>query len=124
MDVARRAKSSRSAISASIAARSASESGVGGFVVVPFLGGFVQRLVVLSSSSSSDSVGSCFCSLALSRFEIDVSAPAMANVEEASSLRRTSVISVRWLAGSAWRFGAAQIFRDEFVEPVFAFFRA
>ena len=42
-----------------------------------------------------------FCSFVLSRFEIDVSAPAMANVEEASSFRNTNVISERWLEGSA-----------------------
>jgi hypothetical protein len=37
----------------------------------------------------------------LRRLEIVSSAPAMANVEEASSLRSTSVISERWLEGSA-----------------------
>ncbi len=29
----------------------------------------------------------------------------MAKLEDASSLRKTSVISERWLEGSAWRFG-------------------
>jgi hypothetical protein len=33
------------------------------------------------------------------------SAPAMAKVEDASSLRRTSVISCRWLLGKAYKDG-------------------
>ena len=34
---------------------------------------------------------------------MEVSAPAMAKVEDASSFRNTSVMSERWLAGRAWR---------------------
>ena len=47
----------------------------------------------------------------------------MAKVEDASSLRSTSVISERWLAGSACRLSPLQVLGDEVVEPVFALFR-
>ena len=73
----------------------------GRFLIFPFLRGFIQRFVVLVKFFFQRFRGSCLRSLALSRFEIDVSAPAMAKLEEASSLRKTSVISERWLAGSA-----------------------
>ena len=75
----------------------------GGLVVRPFLGGFVERLVVLVQFVFERFRGSCFWSFALSRLEMDSSAPAMANVEDARSLRSTSVMRERWLAGSAWR---------------------
>ena len=69
---------------------------------VPFLGGFVQRFVILVELLFERLGGlAVSASLALSRFEMIESAPAIAKVEEASSLRKTSVISERWLAGSA-----------------------
>ena len=87
------------------AARSAVGQRLGRLVVLPFLGGLVERLVVLvelvferlrrrpaSASLALQPVRPCVSS-----------APAIAKVDEARSLRSTSVISERWLAGSACR---------------------
>ena len=43
-------------------------------------------------------------SRAFSRFAMEVSAPAMAKEEEASSLRRTKVMRLRWPGGRACKF--------------------
>jgi adenine-specific DNA-methyltransferase len=52
-------------------------------------------------AGTSSAAASCFLILACSRCEIEFSAPAIANVDDASSLRSTNVINDRWLAGSA-----------------------
>ena len=73
-------------------------------ILRPFLRGLVERLVVLVQLlfEPSRAQHRHRASLASGR-EIDVNAPAMANVEDASNLRSTSVISDRWLAGRACR---------------------
>ena len=106
------------------AARSASDSGCGRLVVGPLLGGLVQRLVVLVELVFQRLRRRLLAELALAGGRTSVSsAPAMANVDDASSLRSTSVMSERWLAGQRLQVVALQVLGHEVVEPVFALFR-
>jgi hypothetical protein len=64
-------------------------------------GQFGELVKVGDLGFDGGTVGSSFLIFALSRSEMEASAPAMAKVDEASSFRSTSVIRERWLAGSA-----------------------
>ena len=102
IETASERNSSRSTISCRIAARSSAVSGsTTGEVVFPLFGGFLQRFVILIQFVFQGLFGSFLAIFACKRVMSVLSAPAIANVDEAKSFRSTSVISDRWLAGKA-----------------------
>ena len=123
MEVASWAKPSRSAISCSMAARSASESGCGGLVVGPFLGGFVERFVVLVQLLFERFGRFLLAQLGLQPVRDGRQRAGDGEGGRGQQLAQHQRHQRALAGGQRLQVVALQVVGDQVVEPVFAFFR-
>ena len=96
----------------------------GRFVLAPFLGGLVERFVILVQFLFKRFGRFLLLrSFALSRFEIDVERAGDGKGGRREQLPQHQRHQRALAGGKRLKVVAAQVFRDEFVEPVFAFLR-